>query len=82
MTETITWNGMEIEMEGSFKPARPAPRCSNPDDPRFSDDGDPAEVEIIEAHFVDGSARIKLSADMLEQLQDSEEYIAEQLGLI
>lgn len=31
---------------GLYTPGRPAPRCSDPDSPRFSDDGDPEEIEI------------------------------------
>jgi hypothetical protein len=35
----------EEEMEFEFTPARPAPCCSNHDDPRFSDPGNGAEIE-------------------------------------
>lgn len=34
-------------VEGYFWPSRPAPVCSNPNSPAFSNDGDPAEVEIV-----------------------------------
>ena len=33
----------DTENIGDFTPGRPAPACSNPDSPAFSDDGDPAE---------------------------------------
>lgn len=38
----------EVEIEASYFPSRPAPPCSNPSSPAFSDSGDPEEVEISE----------------------------------
>lgn len=33
----------------NYLPERPAPPCSNPDSPAFSDSGDPDELEIFRA---------------------------------
>lgn len=46
---------LDIQVEG-FKPARPAPACSNPDSPLYSDSGDCAEWEEMEI-------RIKFTTD-------------------
>lgn len=35
----------------NFTPPRPAPPCSNPDDPAFSDPGDGAEWDILSVKF-------------------------------
>jgi len=43
-----------FRVEGSFTPGRPAPTCSNPSSPRYSDPGDPAEFEPEVAYRVDG----------------------------
>jgi len=32
-----------VEIEGKYTPGRPAPACSNPDSPLYSDPGDPSE---------------------------------------
>ncbi len=36
----------ELVVEVAYSPGRPAPYCSNPDSPRFSDPGDPPSLEI------------------------------------
>jgi len=41
---------LNIQVEG-FTPSRPAPPCSNPDDPRYSDDGDNAEWESVAVYL-------------------------------
>ena len=41
-----------IEVTGRWLPPRPSPYCRDPDNPRFSDDGDPGEIEIT---AIDGS---------------------------
>jgi hypothetical protein len=37
--------GVEVRVT-RFDPGRPAPACSNPDSPAFSDPGDPEEIEF------------------------------------
>lgn len=71
MTRTITYQGMEVELYGTFNPGRPAPRCSNPNDARFSDTGEPDEVEVSMAWFVAGKMRVQLSQEMIEAIEDS-----------
>ena len=73
-SKEITWRGMLVEVRGYFKKARPAPKCSNPDSPAFSDSGEPAEADLTEAFFIKQTSnftdRIKLSDEMLAELQD------------
>lgn len=80
----ITWRGMLVEVRGYFKHSRPAPKCSNPDSPAFSDSGEPAEADLTEAFFLkqtsNYSDRIAFSAEMLEQLLDDGD-LTELLGL-
>lgn len=42
---------VDLEVEADFRPGRPAPPCSNPDDPAFSDTGDPAEWDTKLVRF-------------------------------
>ena len=57
-----------------FKPARPAPPCSNPDSPAFSDCGDDGESGDIEAYFrfdgVDIKCPIEFDYYMVERCLD------------
>lgn len=81
----ITWRGMQVEVQGEFTPARPAPACSNPDRASFADQGDPAEANVTGAFFLKPGSmskadRIPLSAEMLEQLQEDDD-LTELLGL-
>ena len=68
---------IEIEVECDYTAARPAPACQNHDDPRFSDSGDSAEIEITDMHFVftDQHAglqkKIKIPVDIMSQIVDS-----------
>ncbi len=44
---TIEFEGevrMPVTVKAEIEPGRPAPMCSNPDDPRFADPGDPLEI--------------------------------------
>lgn len=45
---------IEATIEGSYAPERPAPPCSNPSSPAYSDPGDPEEIEILEAREPNG----------------------------
>lgn len=80
----ITWRGMLVEVRGHFKKARPAPKCSNPDSPSFSDDGEKAEADLTEAFFIRQTSnytdRIVFSEEMLAELQD-ETGLTKLLGL-
>lgn len=44
-----------MRFEIDWTPARPAPACSDPDSPSFSDPGDPGEVVIRRAWIVAGT---------------------------
>ena len=46
------YHEFQMQIEGSYSPARPAPHCQDHDDPRFSDPGDPEEHEIHAGHFI------------------------------
>ncbi len=37
---------IRVAIEADYSPERPAPFCQNPSDPRYSDSGDPEEIEI------------------------------------
>ncbi len=80
MIRTIDYNGMTVELHGTFNPGRPAPRCSNPNDARFADCGDPDEVEVSMAWFVAGKMRVQLSKDMIKEIEDSGEIEAQVFG--
>lgn len=47
MTHTHTCKNelCEHEFDIEYEPARPAPICSNPSDPRFSDSGNGVEID-------------------------------------
>lgn len=49
ITRTVTLNVEELELavEAIVRPPRPAPACSNPDSPAYSDAGDPGELEAV-----------------------------------
>ena len=55
-----------IEATVIYTPARPAPRCSDPDSPAFSDPGDPAEMEIVGAVCTDGEEPVPVGPSILE----------------
>ena len=44
-TDTYFDIPLEVKVTG-YKPSRPAPACSNPSSPKFSDSGDDCEYEI------------------------------------
>ncbi len=76
---TCTYRCPECEHEFDFKftPARPAPACSNPDSPAFSDSGDGAETD---AQFEDcpKCGREITDDELLDQAEkQSESHFAE-----
>ena len=46
----LTVNGIDtdVTITAEYRASRPAPACSNPDSPAFSDSGDPEEIEVLE----------------------------------
>ncbi len=40
-----------LDVEANYRPARPAPACSDHGSPAFSDPGDPSEFEILSVKF-------------------------------
>lgn len=63
---TVEVEGREIDVvvHYTFSPGRPAPPCSNPSDPRFSDPGDAEDVEVYEVRDMDG-------VDITDKLDDA-----------
>lgn len=66
-----------VRIEFDFQLARPAPPCSDPDSPRFSDPGDPGEVEILAAFVLRRLANNQIRArpmpaDMIDRLRDDD----------
>jgi len=53
-----------------FKPSRPAPPCSNPDSPAFSDCGDDPEFDDYKAHFYFSTTEKTFFIDVPEELLD------------
>jgi len=52
-----------------YKPARPAPACSNPSDPAYADSGDPCELEYV-LWLVDSHGNKNLIPDEMEIMYD------------
>lgn len=57
----IGLDNIEIKFEIDFYPGRPAPACSNPDSPLFSDPGDGAEINDCEMYLTCGNMSYKMS---------------------
>lgn len=57
---------VEIEIDYDYTPERPAPACQDHDSPRFSDSGDPEELEITEMHILDDDKKIKIPVDICD----------------
>ena len=73
---TVEVEGREIDVvvHYTFSPGRPAPPCSNPSDPRFSDPGDAEDVEVYEVRDYEG-------VDITDRLDDATMgYLDEQAG--
>ena len=54
----------------SYRPARPAPACSNPSDPRYSDPGDDAEFEDFRVYLMGNDITDFLPVDILGYIED------------
>ena len=61
----VDLNDHRLRVVFDFYLARPAPACSNPDSPAFSDPGDPGEVDILAAFLIQGKRERKLSDAMI-----------------
>lgn len=57
----IGLDNIEIKFEIEYYPGRPAPACSNPDSPLFSDPGDDAEIQDSEMYLTCGNVSYKMS---------------------
>ena len=65
-----------LELEG-YVPSRPAPACSNPSSPLFSDPGDAADYERAEAVIIVGNREIILTEDQAEAIYEALELSIE-----
>ncbi len=54
----------------TFTPERPAPCCSNPDSPSFSDSGDSEEIEFEILAVIVGDEEHKITLELEEKLSD------------
>lgn len=67
-----------VVLRYTVTPARPAPACSNPDSPAFSDSGDPGEVCISAAWLVreKSNRKRKLPERIIDSLNNCDGLIA------
>ncbi|HLE57238.1 MAG TPA: hypothetical protein VJB15_09155 [Rhodothermia bacterium] len=70
---------LTLEVTAYVFPGRPAPACSNPDSPAFSDAGDPPEVDIQAVRVIERKGDTIHDARPLTQderlaLLDNEDY--------
>jgi hypothetical protein len=64
-----------------YTPPRPAPHCSNPDHPSYSDPGDPEDLDVLELHCADCGSTLDLELtedEMGELMSAAERWLAEQ----
>lgn len=47
----FTIDNVQLEIDIYYEPERPAPPCSNPSSPNFSDSGDSEYIEIINVYL-------------------------------
>lgn len=66
-------NGITYNVIADVKLGRPAPPCSNPDSPLFSDSGDPDEVELRFSARVSGTPGEIQEASGPEVVEELEE---------
>lgn len=66
-------NPVPLHVKATGTPGRPAPPCSNPSSPAFSDPGDPPDVDIVSAVDLDfdRSYLDKLTDEEYEELADA-----------
>ena len=64
--EIQTETGVYLFRVTDFYPEHPAPACSNPDSPRFSDPGDPVEYECEVFYLLEDSG---LMEELPERVQ-------------
>jgi len=64
-------NGNEFEIEVNYYPGRLAPPCASPDSLSFGDGGDPADVDILSATYIEDDLKGKLvPEEILDELLD------------
>ena len=70
---------LEVSIEvDDYQPARPAPHCSNPDDPRYADPGDGPEWSELRVILSTPKKRIDIAKYLPEDvLKEIEEEIIE-----
>lgn len=65
----VIWNEETLEVEGTFNPGYPAPICSDPDHPNFSDPGEPSCFEIDKIMWDGKDVTELLSDDVGEEIE-------------
>ena len=71
--------GVSLIVKGQWTPPRPAPMCSNPDSPKFSDPGEPGCVEIDTACLCWGECGKEPVEDLDQFLQEQKDFMEELL---
>jgi len=64
-----------------YTPPRPAPHCSDPDHPSYSDPGDPEDLDVLELHCADCGSKLdlELTEDETNKLKEAAaQWLAEQ----
>lgn len=73
------WEEIGIEVQAHVVFDRPAPACSNPSDPRFSDPGDPGEVDIHAMNYEDSGENIEYDSEVWKQVIKENSDISQEL---
>jgi len=66
-----------VNVEYAYRPGRPPPRCSDPDDPRFSDPGSPERVLVLRVFDGAGKDRGQAVARAIEKDESFVEAVRE-----
>lgn len=60
---------LKVEVELDYIPGRPAPACSNPSDPRFSDPGDNPELEVKAIKLLTDDGEIAIPDNIRDEIE-------------
>lgn len=60
---------LKIEVELDYIPGRPAPACSNPSDPRFSDPGDDPELQVTAIKLLTDDGEIAIPENIRDEIE-------------